>query len=400
MYILNHMKRFNLIIDGHNFFFRCFWSTFHQGKKSKFLTTQKEIDMYEKKLMVDFVSVLKQLDPIINDVVFVEDSHSWRKDLLLQQEYKGNRKKNQDNIDRNGFSTVLTNFTDTLIKLGVKVSQVDRSEGDDLIAAWCNNLFDDGISTLIFSTDKDLTQLLKCVNDVHVIQYSPIQNRLYVCPETKQVIDELNNKVITQENLFDEIFTISIENSPFQNFVDSANVELVIPEHVRFTKIVGGDTSDNIFPVYYKPATETSRSKGIGVKTVEKIYNNFKDKLGCEFDYHIYSNDDAMKILCNVIYETANIKDDEFTKRMLFENIKTNTSLVSLTTESIPNDIVENMIKNINEEKQKKNLIISKITKENIFSKSRFKDYKTSIQINSNVLKGIKDDGDMSFIQD
>ena len=107
-----------------------------------------------------------------------------------------------------------------------------------------------------------------------------------------------------------------------------------------------------------------------------------------------------MKILCNVIYETANIKDDEFTKRMLFENIKTNTSLVSLTTESIPNDIVENMIKNINEEKQKKNLIISKITKENIFSKSRFKDYKTSIQINSNVLKGIKDDGDMSFIQD
>ena len=50
--------------------------------------------------MVDFVSVLKQLDPIINDVVFVEDSHSWRKDLLLQQEYKGNRKKNQDNINK------------------------------------------------------------------------------------------------------------------------------------------------------------------------------------------------------------------------------------------------------------------------------------------------------------
>lgn len=392
--------RFNLIIDGHNFFFRCFWSVFKQGKKNKLLTTEKEIDAYEKKLMVDFVSVMKQFDPIVNDVIFVEDSHSWRKDLLLQQEYKGNRKKNQDNIDRNGFSKVISNFTETLKKLGVKVSQVERTEGDDLISAWSNNLFDNDISSLIFSTDKDLTQLLKCVNNVHIIQYSPIQNKLYVCQETKNVIDKLNNTVITQENLFDEILSISIENSPFQNFLETTTVEVVIPEYVRFTKIVGGDASDNIYPVYYKPATENTRSKGLGTKTVEKIYENFKNKLGCEFDYHIYYNEDAMKILCNIIYDVAKIKDDEFTKRMLFENIKTNTSLVSLTPESIPNDIIENMHENIVEEKQKKNLIISKITKESIFSKSRFKDYKTSIQINSNVLKGIDDDGDMSFIKD
>lgn len=394
------MKRFTLIIDGHNFFFRCLWSTFKQGKKSKILSTKKDIDMYEKKLMVDFCSVLKQLNPIINDIVFVEDSHSWRKDLLLQQEYKGNRKKSQDNIDRNGFSQVIENFTETLNNLDVKVSQVERSEGDDLISAWCENLFNEDKSSLIFSTDRDLTQLLKCVNDVHVIQYSSIQNRLYVCPETKQVIDELNNKEITQENLFDEIFTISIENNPFQNFVETTEIEVVQPEYVRFTKIVGGDTSDNIFPVYYKPATETTRSKGLGVKTVDKIYNSFKDKLGCDFDYHIYFNDDAMKILCNTIYEVANIKDDEFTKRMLFENIKTNTTLVSLTKESIPDDIIENMLTNIDWEKEKKPLIISKVTKENIFSKSRFKDYKSSIQVKSNVLKGVEDNNDLSFIED
>lgn len=394
------MKRFTLIIDGHNFFFRCLWSTFRQGKKTKLLTTKKDMDMYEKKLMVDFCSVMKQMNPIINDVVFVEDSHSWRKDLLLQQEYKGNRKKNQDNIDRNGFSTVLSNFTETLLNLGVKVSQVDRSEGDDLVAAWCEKLFQDDKSSLIFSTDKDLTQLLKCINDIHIIQYSPIQNKLYVCPETKTVLDEMSNKEITQDNLFDELFTISIENNPFQNFVESSIVEVVCPEYVRFTKIVGGDTSDNIYPVYYKPATETTRSKGIGAKTVDKIYQAFKNKLGCEFDYHVYSNDDAMKILCNIIYEVANIKDDEFTKRMLFENIRTNTSLVSLTTESIPSDIVETMNNEIDEERKKKQLVISKITKENIFSKSRFKDYKTSIQIKSNVLKGVKEDEDMSFIVD
>lgn len=393
--------RYTLIIDGHNFFFRCFWSTFKQGSKSKLLTTNKEIDMYEKKLMVDFCAIMKQMNPIITDVVFIEDSHSWRKDLLLQQEYKGNRKKNQDNIDRNGFSTVINNFSNTLIDMGIKVSQVERSEGDDLIAAWCENLFQEGKSSLIYSTDKDLTQLLKCVNDVHIIQYSPIQNRLYISQETQNVIDSLNNRVINQENLFDEIFSISIENNPFQNFISTVDIEIVKPEQVRFMKIVGGDNSDNIYPVYFKPATATTRSKGLGPKTVDKIYETFCNKLGCEFDYHIYSNDDAVKLLCNVIYDVAKINDDEFTRRMLFENIKTNTSLVSLTSESIPQDVIDNMNLNIEEVKLKKPLVISKITKELIFSKSRFKDYKSSIQMRSNTLKGaVVDDNDMSFIQD
>ena len=110
------MKRFTLIIDGHNFFYRSLWSSFRQGGKTKVLSTQKDVDAYEKKLMLDFCSVIKQLNPIINDVVFVEDSHSWRKDLLLQQEYKGNRKKIQDDIDRKGFDTVISNFTNTLYK--------------------------------------------------------------------------------------------------------------------------------------------------------------------------------------------------------------------------------------------------------------------------------------------
>lgn len=393
------MKRFTLIIDGHNFFFRSLWSTFKQGK-SKILVNQKEIDTYEKKLMSDFCMLIKSVGSIVNDVVFVKDSHSWRKDLLLQQEYKGNRKKAQDNIDNNGFTTVINNFTDTLNELGVKISQVYRSEGDDLISAWSDHLFQDGKSSLILSTDKDLTQLVKCVNDVHIMQYSPIANKLYISEETNQVINDMKNKTITQENLFDEIFTISVESDSFEKFVESAEIEIVNPEHVRFTKIVGGDTSDNIYPVYFKMGDGTTRNKGIGAKTVEKIYEAFKHRLGCEFDYHIYSNEDAMKMLCNIIYDIAKIKDENFTRRMLFENLKTNTSLVSLTTESIPEDVIEGMHASILEESDKKQIVLSKITRENMFAKSRFKDYKSNIQIRSNILKGVKDDGDMSFIKD
>lgn len=392
------MKRFTLIIDGHNLFFRCLWGVFKQGSK-KVLSTQNEKDTYEKKLMVDFCNIVKQMSPIINDVIFIKDSHSWRKDLLLQQEYKGNRKKNQDNIDRDGFNEVITSFTETIKSLGVKVSQVEQCEGDDLIFAWSDYLFRNGKSSLIFSTDKDLTQLVKCVEGVHIIQYAPLSNKLYVSKESNDFIDSLDKKQdLTPENLFGESFTISIENDPFRKLVSSMDREIVEPEIIRFKKIISGDSSDNIYPVYYKPSNGTSRAKGIGEKTSEKILEEFNNRIGCQFNYTIYSNDDVLKMLCNIIYDVAKIKDDNFTKRMLFENIKTNAKLVSLTEESIPDYVIKDMYLNICEECLKKNVVLSKITKENIFSKSRFKNFKSTIQINA--LKNVKDDGDLSFIKD
>lgn len=385
------MKRFTLIIDGHNFFFRSLWSCFKQNSKTKILSTQKDIDAYEKKMMVDFCSVVKSVSPIVNDIVFIKDSHSWRKDLLLEHEYKGNRKRTQENIDMVGFGVAINSFTDTLVNFGIKVSQAERSEGDDLIYAWSNHLFDSGKSSLILSTDKDLNQLIKCVNDVHIIQYSPVSNKLYVSKESNDIINSISeHKEVRMENLFEELFTISIENDPFEKFVNGTDVEEVYAEEIRFTKIIGGDISDNIYPVYFKQGDGTNKSKGLGPKTVKKIYDTFKGKLGCEFDYHIYSNDDAMKILCNIIYEIAKIKDDEFTKRMLLENIKTNTNLVALTDKSIPSDVIEKMYENINEEKIKKSVILSKITRESIFAKSRFKEYKSNIKFDSMTMGSAK----------
>jgi hypothetical protein len=396
------MKRFTLIIDGHNFFFRSLWSCFKQSSKTKILFTRKDIDTYEKKLMVDFCSIVKNVSPIVNDIVFIKDSHSWRKELLLEHEYKGNRKKAQDNIDMLGFSEVVNNFTETLVNFGIKVSQAELSEGDDLIYAWSKCLFDSGKSSLILSTDKDLNQLIKCVDDVHIIQYSPVANKLYVSKESNDIIKKISeHKEIKMENLFDELFTISIENDPFEKFVNGTCVEEVYPEEIRFQKIIGGDVSDNIYPVYFKRGDGTTKSKGLGQKTVKKIYETFKGKLGCDFDYHIYSNDDVMKMLCNIIYEIGKIKDDEFTKRMLMENIKINTKLVALTDESIPQNVICNMIENINEEKLKKSVILSKITRENIFAKSRFKEYKSNIQFDSGIICGVKDNSssdDMNFI--
>jgi TPP-dependent 2-oxoacid decarboxylase len=86
---------------------------------------------------------------------------------------------------------------------------------------------------------------------------------------------------------------------------------------------------------------------------------------------------------------------------MLLENIKTNTRLVALTDESIPSDVIDNMVENINEERAKKSVILSKITRENIFAKSRFKEYKSNIQFDSTTMNGAKSgcsNDNMNFI--
>jgi hypothetical protein len=72
-----------------------------------------------------------------------------------------------------------------------------------------------------------------------------------------------------------------------------------------------------------------------------------------------------------------------------------------LTDESIPSDIIDNMVENINEERVKKSVILSKITRENIFAKSRFKEYKSNIQFDSTTMSGAKSGGsndNMNFI--
>lgn len=390
------MKRFTLVIDGHNFFFRSLWGIFRQNRRDV-LSSQNDRDIYEKKLMVDFCNTIKQMEPVINDIVFVEDSRSWRKDLLLQQEYKGNRRKYRENVNKDGFNTVTESFTRTLSALDVKVSRVESCEGDDLIFVWTDFLFGNGKSSLIVSTDRDLTQLVKCIDGVHVIQYAPINNRLYVSKETSDFIESLDKyRDFTPENLFGEMFTISVESDPFKKFVSGTNVEIVEPEIVRFKKIVSGDQSDNIYPVYYKKGDGEARSKGIGEKTADKIYAEFVRRLGCGFNYTIYSNDDAMKMLCNVIYDVMKINDEKFTRRMLLENLKTNSKLVSLTEESIPEHVVRNMLADIGEESGK-TTVVSKITRDRMFSKSRFGKYDSTIRVNA--IK-VNDDGDMSFIKD
>lgn len=394
------MKRYTLIVDGYNLYFRTLWACFKNDGK-KVLTTEKEVDAFEKKLYIDFDNIIKSMGPVINDVVFIQDAKSWRKELLLEREYKANRKSQESAIDFNGFNTAIANFTNILSRLNVKMSRIERCEGDDLIYAWTNYLSSKGVSSMIYSTDKDLTQLVSHNLDSDIIQYAPIANKLFVSKETLDEMQKEQPAKKQQVDLFEELMTISIGDDLVSKFFNAQVKEVVEPDKVRFLKVISGDSSDNIYPVYYKaPSEENSRAKGIGEKTCQKILDEFERRIGYPFNYKMLEIDESINVLCDVIYDIAKLnKDKSFTKSMLAENIKTNKKLVVLNNSSIPSDLVDEMNKHILVESKKPYCSLNKLSRDNLFAESRFKSYKSHIQMSSKVLKGVEDDDDMSFIK-
>ena len=390
------MKKFTLLIDGNNFIFRCMWGEFKRTKKS-LLGNNDDVDKLIKKMLLEFSSLIDEFKYICNDVIFIQDSKSWRKTLLLQHEYKGNRASDRALIDFNGLQKSTDTFIEVLRKMNVKVSVLDQCEGDDLIFGWSNYLMDKKISSLIYSTDNDLSQLLTANKDTHVIQYSLVKKSFFVCKETKEYIEKKN--LYNDENLFGELMNVvDIQNEDkIKDYIKEVGMTVIDTEDVRFKKIVTGDKSDNIFPVYYKPAENGSKAKGIGEKTCEKIKEEFKTRIGdSDFNYEIFNNDESIKVLCETIYDVMGINDKQFTRRMLAENIKTNFKLVALSSDSIPKNIQESMSHHINDVEKTPFVTLSKLNKTELFKNSKFKVY--NVSSSSNLFKGVEDDEDMSFI--
>ena len=82
---------YTLIIDGNYFLFR----TLHViGKTgSEILGTDKDREMYVRKLATDLAYQLRLTDGFVDNVVWTLDSRSWRKDFYPDADYKGTRKK-------------------------------------------------------------------------------------------------------------------------------------------------------------------------------------------------------------------------------------------------------------------------------------------------------------------
>jgi len=229
-----------IIIDSAYFnFYRFFatkkWYNYSDERKETseniaWLDNPIFMEMFEKKWFETITNICQRFKVNRSDIIFArEGSNCWR--YAIYKEYKATRLYAKD-IHAGG--PVFKYVNENLHKrLGCNVIQVSTAEGDDIIAVgvdYINTVYPD-CKIIIISGDYDLLQL-----------------------SDKAEIFELDSK--------QKLTAITSDN----------------PTKLLLQKIIGGDKSDNIPPIF----------KGCGKVTVEKLIsdpaklNEMLDKKGTE----------------------------------------------------------------------------------------------------------------------
>jgi 5'-3' exonuclease len=221
--VRNHHNKKNvtktLLIDGSNLFKIGFYGVkefYHDGKHIggiyHFINTIRR-----------FLSEYNY-DKVI--VFWDGDNNSSQRKLIFPQ-YKENRLQTLNEFKRESFEWQVQRVKSYLEEMFVRQVCIDDTESDDLIAHYCH--ISKGEKKTIFSSDKDLTQLIS--DDVEV--YQPIK------------------KIILKNGDLIPLKEISI---PHQN--------------IATFKIISGDKSDNIDGIQY-----------MGEKTFVKLFPEIIDNI-------------------------------------------------------------------------------------------------------------------------
>jgi 5'-3' exonuclease len=394
------MAKITLLIDGNYFLFRSFYVLPKTSGKS--LDTKKEMDIFVRKLAIDFTSEMRKFRNIVDQVVFTVDSKSWRKDFYPEAEYKANRSEDS-NVNWENFHKVSEEFKSILKKKGVILHKVNGAEGDDLVFAWSVNSNLRGKSTIVFSGDKDLIQLVNknTSTDSFTLWYANANKRLvtyegfvdWLKSEDTQVMDIFNmQKSINGDSFLKTQLKQIIKESKLE-------VEEVNAGDFGFKKVLTGDAGDNVKPVYYYTDINKNgqkRTYGVSEKKAETVLLEFQKKYG-KFKVEFLYDESYQKHICNVLIKTMSAT--RMTYEQIHRNLQDNTSLVILHQKSIPEPIYNQLFEHVEgmEEKYIENFdLIS--TKEEFLKDTDYLDenFKT---ISSDFFDGEKVDSDMSFIK-
>lgn len=362
---------------------------------------------------------IEKNSPLITDVALVCDRGSWRKKLEIPESlkkqditYKGHRKKQHLGSGFNPDWDFVWLEYDKFIK---KLKEDHRLsifyewfvEGDDwarFLVEYNSNinskLSENGENSknnniILWTTDNDWKQLLRfgntfwyngkvlCIN--HNFKYNNIQkntNPVTILNQGTQLnifgnfdISYLNknsgNSNYSQNNKIDTI-------EKFIDIFDKQNkLEYINPEDIIIEKILLGDTSDNIFPIWNSINPQTGKR----VNLTNKILEDFGISL--DFNKHILPVNDENKEnekennIIEVIFKKIKLiskfnKDSNLTPLELKNRFEYNKTLVFLDKSVIPMDIRTKMNEYakaiLSQNKKYYPRINSNITNPNIFT--------------------------------
>lgn len=288
-----------------------------------------------KELLARSICVILNRFPSIDNIVFVADGGSWRKQLpvpsqLQDTTYKGNRTQDSE-IDWSYIYGSLNELLKNIKGLDITVSQYNGIEGDDWIWYWSRRLNSDGTNCLIWSSDNDLKQLIQIDNKTNAFTaWYNDKNGLWI----HESLEEESNPIDFFMKL--EYFSPTLDSLRAR----VENIHYINPNTIINSKVICGDAGDNIMPVIrYK---KNSRSYRITEKDWNKVsvdykYNTIQDIIERPNEIaRVLFNSTKFKKLINEGSLRCDINDIE-------EMINYNIKLVWLHESVIPDTIIQFM---------------------------------------------------------
>lgn len=281
-----------------------------------------------KIMMIKSINIVLRTFPAIDNIIFVSDGGSWRNKLeipkFLQEqgvEYKGNRERS-DTINWDAIFNAYEDFIAKLNQNGITAVKEQGIEGDDWCWYWSTKLNKEGTNVIIWSKDKDLTQLVRTDRD----------GCFTICWNKDAGV----TTTVRDEGEMDFLFNMqfNINEELYRGIVDkSKEVNQINPKEVVIDKIIRGDAGDNVLPIILRKSKSGS----------DKQYRVSTKDLDNDLDIH---NEEAVKNYVETLIESKSYKDrvDKPIQNIL-EHFSYNKKLVSLEQDSYPQEILDIMNK-------------------------------------------------------
>ena len=362
--------KYTLIFDGNHFLHK----TLHICKKiaaqenrtfNFFDDPEADKNLLLWKITQDFSSEMKKFSNIIENVVYAVDSSSWRKEYFPQEEidsedalkYKGTREYSEE-FNWDGLYKTHEEFRDALEKSGITNVRIKGAEADDIVFAWSSLLNSKGKNSLIISGDNDLLQLVNHdnTNGTNTIYYHKSKQKIFAY---QGFTDWLNQDQESVDIFNQPISMIDNAKDNLKKCLKAFEIEEINSEEFQFTKILVGDTGDNVASLYTIEATYKSGKKS-GEKYYKrltstqayKILNSFKEyNKDLTISESIFWNPEYISQICKLAKKICKI--DFIDTKDLIKNYEDNRNLMILNSRALPNGIMTAMLENASKHSNK-----------------------------------------------
>lgn len=269
-------------------------------------------------------------------IYFVSDSkrRSWRKDIY--GDYKAKRRKPSD-IDWDFVFSAYVEFKSTLPHRNVRLLESDGIEGDDWVSFVVRESNRRGVSNLIVSNDYDIKQLLTYSLDPPCMNFMTnemaTRQRFFLPANHQLFLDRV------RESQSQDVFDLN-DDGDFLRYISSVKEKFTVsevdPVGSMLTKVISGDSSDNIKSVW-SAKTAGGKTIGIGEKGAQKILERYRS----EFGEPALDDPDLTDNIADLICEAKRLAKSTMPK--ISSRIRDNMRLICLDCDNMPSEVQKTM---------------------------------------------------------